>query len=860
MQKFALNESTEYKIKPQGKERVDISMIGRSLRIVFGQSLRNVRESFIIAYDKKSESCLVKQKTVILQDKIMDIVFDNDFFTTLFEMKDFTYARLCVLLIWEREAACFFLTDKRTDRWNQESMKEYFGVVGEFSGEDKDRSLVVYYSAAGELSVKFVEPIRFGQRTLEQLVTEKENLRGKNTLLVQRNAYLQQELRKYSQILEQNNLILEGSETRKKRKLNYRFEVTQKSLQITHVIPEAEYEEKQSIPLKTLKYGKRVKLPMLVMPDEQERILWIYELADKEFIKTGEGKGKNGTRGFLCCYTNSFDDGICLMLFDSMEKLYKKFIHFSCKNAEVRIKGKKLCVCFEGGLYSAKCPDFSVDHVDLVIDKNHRFEIEMNLKESLNGELVSVRKEVPLTSIVQQETEINNSIHISVQIGDVQCNYNIGQKRNENIPSKYHYIPMSSAFVRDWVIFIRKNVNQNFVMVVRPKDPQEKTVQFRILESRPLSYAMYHLGIFWRKQHKRKVNLYFEKNAMKADEGTYEIFEDALQSKTSRNFFILDKHSDKWSQLSRNRNVVCKYSLKYYWLLYTADFMISTETSSHLNIHRAMNRYVRTALLEKPLIFLQHGVTYLKRQGNNSVFVKGKEGEPTYIIVGSSKEAKVVCEMLHIEPEQCIKAGLPIFGTIAHEHITDKSEDIITIMFTWKPTEEHLLSHFEDSVYFKSTFQVYEMLLKFVPEEKIRIVPHPKVLELLSTTRLREQIWDKTVAEALADTKLLITDYSSICYNAFYQGAAVIFYQPDLREYEEEVGKLIPEADEYIGYRVFQLDDLRQVIEAGITNGAVNREYLRTEEFQRRYKTINEFSDGKNIERITAFLKEVNVI
>lgn len=48
---------------------------------------------------------------------------------------------------------------------------------------------------------------------------------------------------------------------------------------------------------------------------------------------------------------------------------------------------------------------------------------------------------------------------------------------------------------------------------------------------------------------------------------------------------------------------------------------------------------------------------------------------------------------------------------------------------------------------------------------------------------------------SIKKAKLLITDYSSIAYNSFYQGTGVIFYQPDLRLYERENGKLIPNDD-----------------------------------------------------------------
>ena len=115
-------------------------------------------------------------------------------------------------------------------------------------------------------------------------------------------------------------------------------------------------------------------------------------------------------------------------------------------------------------------------------------------------------------------------------------------------------------------------------------------------------------------------------------------------------------------------------------------------------------------------------------------------------------------------------------------------------------------------------------------------------------------------ATAIKYAKLLITDYSSVCYNSFYQGGGVIFFQPDLVHYQAEAGELIPADDEYIGYRVFNLDELEKVIEKAITDGKIRLETVRNKEFEKRYLTINEYHDGKNIERIAIKLKELNII
>ena len=130
-------------------------------------------------------------------------------------------------------------------------------------------------------------------------------------------------------------------------------------------------------------------------------------------------------------------------------------------------------------------------------------------------------------------------------------------------------------------------------------------------------------------------------------------------------------------------------------------------------------------------------------------------------------------------------------------------------------------------------------------DKNIKIVAHPKVQNMLINTSIKDLIWNRPISEVLEITKLLITDYSSICYNAFYQGAAVIFYQPDLEVYEKANGPLIPADDEYIGKRAFNKKELTSILNQKIKNGEILLEDLRDKQYEDIYKTINEFHDRK---------------
>ena len=236
----------------------------------------------------------------------------------------------------------------------------------------------------------------------------------------------------------------------------------------------------------------------------------------------------------------------------------------------------------------------------------------------------------------------------------------------------------------------------------------------------------------------------------------------------------------------------------------------------------------------------------MKCHGPTSAFVAGREAEPEYIFVGSEKERDVVVDMLRIPEERVLITGLPIFSTIPYKHITAESEDFVTIMLTFKPYEERL-DNFEKSRYYHAIIELYDILKNYVPEEKILIVAHPRIQYLLETTSLKERKWNRPISQVLEITKLMITDYSSVAYNSFYQGAAVLFYQEAIEEYEEVCGNLIPRDEEYIGLRAFDLQEFEDILGQIIQNQKIVLDVARTKEHEENYNSINEFHDGKNV-------------
>ena len=66
--------------------------------------------------------------------------------------------------------------------------------------------------------------------------------------------------------------------------------------------------------------------------------------------------------------------------------------------------------------------------------------------------------------------------------------------------------------------------------------------------------------------------------------------------------------------------------------------------------------------------------------------------------------------------------------------------------------------------------------------------------------------------------------------------------------------------DRYIGKRAFNIKELEEITRQTIENGKINLGKIRNSKFEENYKTINEFTDGKNIDRIFNELKRLEIL
>jgi len=224
-------------------------------------------------------------------------------------------------------------------------------------------------------------------------------------------------------------------------------------------------------------------------------------------------------------------------------------------------------------------------------------------------------------------------------------------------------------------------------------------------------------------------------------------------------------------------------------------------------------------------------------------------------VVSSEAEARHFIDLAGMDRDDLYITGLAKFD----QCYMNEGADRIVIMPTWRRWETNQAKADVESTGY---FRMIETMYNAVPEklrDKVVILPHPLMVERfageeggLGGSIILADSYDRV----LRDCCLLITDYSSIAYDAFYRGANVVFWWKDkdecMQHYGEDTYLMLNEGNVF-GPVCMEPEDITK---------AVNELYGReqSEQDKSRYSRIVEFHDGRNSERIIEKLIEDGVL
>ncbi|MCR5202702.1 MAG: CDP-glycerol glycerophosphotransferase family protein [Lachnospiraceae bacterium] len=338
--------------------------------------------------------------------------------------------------------------------------------------------------------------------------------------------------------------------------------------------------------------------------------------------------------------------------------------------------------------------------------------------------------------------------------------------------------------------------------------------------------------IFAKPFYKRKhIWLVYEKFCQMAQDNGYYFFKycmEQLPEDEKKNiYYVIDKRAADYQKIKEYDDHIIQFmSFKHIFYCLAANLYIASDSRTHLFAWRSKTSMIRSKMEQRPIFFLQHGVTALKK--DDQLFGKKGSSPMTYYTTTSKFEQSIITKYFgYTEPKA------PVVGFARWDVLEDKKTDddkIILIMPTWRSwLEEVSNEQFMESDYFKnySSLLENERLDKLLEKHKTRIIfyIHPKFAGYLENFDISGDrislipFGTKPLNEIMMRCHMLITDYSSVCWDVYYQKKPVIFYQFDIDKYNEAHGSYIDMDNELFGRRAMNEDELVDKIEECIESG-----------------------------------------
>lgn len=353
--------------------------------------------------------------------------------------------------------------------------------------------------------------------------------------------------------------------------------------------------------------------------------------------------------------------------------------------------------------------------------------------------------------------------------------------------------------------------------------------------------------------------LMYEKNCSRYEESASVLYEKLIDAGYDNVYFVVNEDNPAIKDLPEKyrRNLVWKDSDRHLELIFESDTYIATESTEHALQLRIASKLVMDKIKSRDLryIFLQHGVMYMvSLDSEMRTAFRSTKMRLQRTVVSSELEASHFIDLAGMKREDLYVTGLAKFDRSYRYEGADK----IIIMPTWRRWENNLA---RDDLKATGYYQLMERMFNAVPAElkdKVIILPHP-----LMADRFRGAsgmgghiVTGESYDKLLRECSLLITDYSSIAYDAFYRGANVIFCWEEkdecMQHYGEGTHLMLNESN---AFGDICMDP------AQITT-AVRNNYMRpqTESSIAKYRRIVEFHDGRNSDRIIECLEKDKIL
>lgn len=308
-------------------------------------------------------------------------------------------------------------------------------------------------------------------------------------------------------------------------------------------------------------------------------------------------------------------------------------------------------------------------------------------------------------------------------------------------------------------------------------------------------------------------------------------------------YYIIDKNSSDYHKVAAD--AVHFGSLKNYWVIATAQRIISTHVCVGLpGMNPKLFHFFR---LNRKFYFLQHGVTqcdipplYYDRTGIR-MFICGAEPEYNYI------------QEKYGYPPGAVRYT----GFARYDNLHDmKIKHQILIMPTWRSYNSDK-KVFLESEYYNQWNQLLtdSKLIDYLEENGLTVVFYPhfavqKHLNHFQSGSDRVILADFAhfdVQTLLKESKLLVTDYSSVFFDFAYMRKPVVYFQFDKDEFFSKHYR-----QGYFSHQNMGFGPVIETVESAVDSIIQSADcgFLPTDKYLKRMEKFFPLYDNKNCDRI----------
>lgn len=384
---------------------------------------------------------------------------------------------------------------------------------------------------------------------------------------------------------------------------------------------------------------------------------------------------------------------------------------------------------------------------------------------------------------------------------------------------------------------------------------------FRLKER--FAYLCYFL--FRRLLKAKSIILVYEKYCSVAEDNGFRFFQYCMENGIDQElsasiYYVIDKHSPDCSKLTPYKQVIQFMSLRHMIYLLAARLMVASDSKAHAYAWRCKESLLFPRIKRrKKLVFLQHGVLALKvvnffHKGTNTVDL---------FITSNRRERDIVTEELRYPAEDVVLTGLARW-----DYLKDRSKQINSKRILMMPTWRNWLEEVDNTAFLHSDYYKHYIELLNSNELEECLERNDLYIDFYLHPKFRDYVEDfaiktdrialtnparKPLNEAIMECRVLITDYSSICWDVYYLSKPVIFYHFDADQYQAAQGAYIDFDKDLFGDRALCTDELIRLIDE-----YAQSDFVLKPRYQEMQDDLFEYRDHLNCRRICDEIKRRN--